>query len=182
MLTSQQFSDIVNAGALLMLVSSIIVLIIFLTNKKFKNYIDGQPYKLFMWKIFIISFIAVFSANIYEFVYNDAPCLLCWYSRILIYPILIISIVELFKKTRTAYIYIAAFAFLELLLSIYHYSFHFRRYVLGDIFMPCSTNPLLPDCTQSKIISFGFATMPLMAICLSASVLLITYFASRTKK
>lgn len=181
MLTFQQFSDLVNGAAIIFFIVNLAAVIMYFKVKPFRNYLSNVRYDLYIWKIFLLTLAAVVAANIYDFVYGDAPCVYCWYARTLIYPILFISAFELFKKTKIAHLFLGLLASLAAILTAYHYSFHFRRYVLGDIFMPCSTNPLLPDCTSAKVVSFGFATMPMMGLILSLCVLFYCYLASKTK-
>jgi len=50
------------------------------------------------------------------------PCVLCWYARILMYPLVIVSLTALIMKKKDAVDYILPFAVLGTLLEIYQYA------------------------------------------------------------
>lgn len=175
-MTLQQFSDITSIGIIILFIVLIIKSIMYFSYKRYKNLVDKISYQNLVLIMLLIISAGIIGANIHELVYGDLPCMLCWYQRVTIYPMFIIGAVELFKKTRIAHYFISTFAALTFAISSYHYYYHFRRYVLGDILsLPCSDNPLIPSCTESKVISFGFMTMPLMSVVLSLTMLAITY-------
>lgn len=183
-LSFQQFSDLNSVGVAALLALDIIVLVLYFTNNKFKNLVSKISYQSWMTAIIAIVAFGVVGANMYEYVYNDPPCMFCWYQRVTIYGMLLIAIVEVFEKTRAAHHFISIFAALTTLVATYHYSFHFRKYVMGEsaLTMPCSPNPLVASCESAKVVSFGFVTMPLMSVIVGLTVLLISYFAYKKAK
>ncbi len=181
----QQFSDLLNASVLILLTINIIAGIIYVLSRKYRNYLSQFSYQFWIGLIAVLLAAGIVGANMYEYVYNDPPCMFCWYQRVVIYPMFMIALIELYKKFRTTHVFISVFAFLTLLISTYHYSFHFRRYVLGQgLSMPCSTNPLVASCESAKVVSFGFATMPMMSVITSIAILsicFVLYKKSNTK-
>ena len=173
----QTFSDVLNASTLALFAVNIIILIAYFTSNKFKNFISGFSYQFWVGLSALLLLGGIVGANIYDVVYGDAPCLFCWYQRIAIYPMFIIAVVEMIKKTRAAHVFMSVLATATVLLAGYHYSYHFRRYVLDQaLSMPCSPNPLVAGCEQAKVVSFGFATMPMMSLIVGIAVLTMVYF------
>lgn len=176
----QTFADTLSVLSGLLLLDTIVVAILYFTNSKFRNLISKISYRTWMWIITAIVGAGVVGANIYEFVYYDLPCELCWYQRIVIYPMLIIAIIELIKNTRVAHYFIGVFASLTTLIAGFHYYYHFRRYVMEDMLsLPCSNNPLVPACTEAGVVSFGFVTLPALAVVIGLTILLYTFLASK---
>ena len=183
----QQFSDLVSFAVLSMFTLNVLFLIVYFTKSKLsifiKNLIHKNAYDVFMYKIITVLGVGIVGANIYEIVYGDMPCILCWYQRVLIYPMFIIAVSELYFKTKIAHKFIAVLAFLTAIVGAYHYRFHYIRYVLGDtVSVPCSSNTLLPTCGEAGVVSYGFMTMPLMSVVIGVYVLTICYVLSKKSK
>lgn len=70
--------------------------------------------------IFLISFFSTISSLYYSEIEQIAPCSLCWWQRIFIYGITIISAVGIIIKDKNAFKYIIAFAIPGFLFALYH--------------------------------------------------------------
>lgn len=195
-LTFQQFADINTLGICLLLLCVIIYILVFIFKNKIsqivKNTIILRILNTFCFEIqyiyltrvlFLILLVGVVGANVYEFVFKDYPCMLCWYQRVLIYPMLILAITELFINTKVVYKFISVFAVLNFILASYHYYFHYMKYVADNVLsMPCSDNSILSDCGKAGVISFDFVTMPLLSAIMSLCVLGILWIMSQILK
>lgn len=100
-----------------------------------------------------------------------------------IYSILIVALVGAMIKDKIAYLYLGALSLFGLYLAITHYYYHFIKYVLKDeLSLPCDAAGV--SCSESAIgVVFGFVTIPLMSICVFASVLtlaILAYYKSKT--
>jgi len=175
-ITFQQFSDLNTVGVLLLLATNIILIIGYFASAKIKNFLLGISYRKWIALSTALLAVGIVGANMYEYVYNDPPCMFCWYQRVTIYGMFLVCLVELVKRTRVAHMFVNVFAIITALTATYHYSFHFRRYVLGEseLTMPCSSNPLVASCESAKVVSFGFATMPMMSIIVSLAIISIS--------
>lgn len=180
-MTFQNFSDLMSIAVLGLLFINIIFLILYGFKQSFiVKAVNSLSYQNLILSVVFVTLGGVVGANIYEHVYGDLPCILCWYQRILTYPILIIAITEILSKTGKAYKFITIFAMFNLFISSFHYYYHFMRYVMGDVLsLPCSANSLLPKCTEAGVISFGFVTMPLMSVIVSIFVLTVVWLAGK---
>ena len=71
--------------------------------------------------IFTISLIATFGSLYFSEVRGYEPCTLCWYQRILMYPIVLITGVALFQKNAKIALTTAVFSIVGGSISLYHY-------------------------------------------------------------
>jgi disulfide bond formation protein DsbB len=98
------------------------------------------------------------------------PCLLCWYQRILMYPLTVILAVGILRRDRGLHWYVLPLAILGILTSSYHYAL-----VMTDWFPPPPCNTGVP-CTVDYINFVGplsFVKVPLLAL---VAFVLITVF------
>ncbi len=86
------------------------------------------------------------------------PCELCWYARILMYPIVILSYIGLVKKDKKFTDYILPLSAIGIALDSYHYAI--QKLPIGTIFGCSLTNP----CNALQVNYFGFITIPFLAL------------------
>lgn len=85
------------------------------------------------------------------------PCLLCWYQRIAMYPLVVILGVALLLGDTRVWRYVLPIAGIGLLISSYHVLIQFQPVVA---LVPCSEE--IP-CTVRYLSVFGFVSIPVMA-------------------
>jgi len=86
------------------------------------------------------------------------PCVLCWYQRILLYPIAIMGIVAVSRKDRKFYTYVLPLSVIGLIVSVYHNLLYWN--LLPGSIIPCAEGI---SCTTKYFELFGFITIPFMA-------------------
>lgn len=92
-------------------------------------------------------------------VLHYVPCTLCWYQRILMYPLAAILIVGLLRRDGNLPHYVLPFSVMGQALSTYHYLVQ-----KTDIFgVPTACQAGVP-CTTIWINWFGFITIPFLAM------------------
>jgi disulfide bond formation protein DsbB len=87
-----------------------------------------------------------------------APCTLCWYQRILMYPLILIIAVGILLKDKNIYKYVLPMSIMGILFAFYHILI--QNKVLPGTFAPCS---LAASCERSYTGYFGFITIPIMS-------------------
>lgn len=92
------------------------------------------------------------------------PCELCWYARILMYPIVLISLIALIKKDYRSVDTILPFSILGIGLEIYHYVL--QKTQIDAWFMCTGAHP----CAALEVNYFWFITIPFL--CLTAFVVI----------
>ncbi len=96
------------------------------------------------------------------------PCLLCYWARILMYPILVISLAGLLKKDRKFTDYVLFLSVPGIFLESYHYAL---QKLPIDTSLGCTA---AVPCSALSVDYLGFITIPFL--CLTAFVV-ITVFA-----
>lgn len=125
---------------------------------------------------FFISLSGVFLSLFYSEYLGYLPCALCWFQRILLYPMVVLFGIAWFRKDYGVYRYILALSFFGLIVSAYHQSLQMGY---SEI-IPCAANAVFVDCAKPSFVEFGFVTFPLMSLTLFA-VLFLTALTLRMK-
>jgi len=156
------------------LVSNIIILYIFveIIGYQFrKKYIFENVMKIFKGEslvfMFIISLIATLGSLYYSEIAGYAPCLLCWYQRIFMYPQIFILGLAIYRKDRKIIPYSLILSFVGFFIALYHY----RMQISQIDSVLCNLVGYSASCSESFFMSFGYITIPFMA--LSAFLLMI---------
>jgi len=103
--------------------------------------------------------IATLGSLFFSEVMQLIPCLLCWYQRIMMYPLVIVLTVGiLLRDMRTKY-YVLPLSLIGLSISIYHNLLYYG--IISESLAPCATGI---SCTTRQIEWLGFITIPLMAL------------------
>lgn len=124
--------------------------------------------------IFLISLGAFLGSLFYSNVIGFLPCLLCWYQRICMYPIALISGIALFKKyEKEVFGYIFGLSFVGGLIGVWH----LIEKGTGKELIPCSASG--PSCLQELVKVFGYIDIPVMS--LSFFVLIVLLLINRKR-
>jgi disulfide bond formation protein DsbB len=86
-----------------------------------------------------------------------APCELCWFARVLLYPMVVISMVGLLKEDKKFTDYIMPLAGLGVLLEFFHYGL--QKWNFPNPFQCTLSVP----CDALQVQYFGFVTIPFLA-------------------
>lgn len=86
------------------------------------------------------------------------PCTLCWYQRILMYPLVIILGIGITLKDARLYVYSLPFAVIGWLIAFYH---SFLQWGMINTSGVCTT---AVSCTDKVINLLGFITIPFMSL------------------
>ena len=103
--------------------------------------------------------IAMAGSLFFSEVMNLPPCVLCWYQRIALYPIVILTAIGIIRNDRKTYISVLALALPGLAISIYHNLLYWK--ILPESVAPCT---LGVSCTTKFFEWFGFITIPFMGL------------------
>lgn len=87
------------------------------------------------------------------------PCKLCWYQRILMYPLVVIIAVGIIEKNKNLYKYVLPLSVMGIGIAIYHNLLYYG--ILNDSVIYCSIGV---SCTAKYIEWLGFITIPLLSL------------------
>ncbi len=179
-MTLDQFSVLVSIGLFAIWGALVASLALYVLVPSVRRFILAQRYEHYLAAIGLLSLGSIAGAFVYQLAYLTPVCELCWWQRIFLFPIVIVAGVALWRRAREAHITAAILATFGLFYSCYHYYYHFQGLVLGNVLsLPCSSGGLLPACTESPILTFGFVTIPFMGILVFSSMLILAFFAQK---
>ncbi|HYE59759.1 MAG TPA: disulfide bond formation protein B [Candidatus Kapabacteria bacterium] len=116
---------------------------------------------------FGVALAATFLSLIYSNIIGYEPCILCWYQRIFMYPLVVLFGIALWKKDTTVVRYALPLAVLGGLIGLFQYYGQFFNASALDV---CGAGP---SCAQLFFVGFGYITIPLMS--LTSFVLIILF-------
>ena len=103
--------------------------------------------------------IATLGSLYFSQVMGLAPCVLCWYQRIAMYPLVIVLGVGILLRETRIRLYALPLSLIGLAIAIYHNLLYYG--VLPESIAPCTTGV---SCTTRQIEWLGFITIPLLAL------------------
>ena len=158
------FNNLLGAGFILLSISLLIfILSIIIPHRlllKFKNYIHHKG----LSTAFLLSFAGVVGSLIYSEIIGLAPCELCFWQRIFLYPVSIITALALIHKKETWELWLEVFilSIIGSLFSLYHILIQF-----GGASFQCSINNTSNGCATIQTQIWGLITIPEMSLLLS---------------
>ncbi|MDP1653232.1 MAG: disulfide bond formation protein B [Rhodocyclaceae bacterium] len=128
------------------------------------------------WKLvfgaWLIASTATLSALFFGEVMQLPPCILCWYQRIFMFPLVLILPIGLFPFDRKITRYALPLAVIGGLIAVFH-----QMLVAGWIpksIEPCSQGV---PCSETVIEWFGFLTIPLLSIVAFSAIIALLLLA-----
>ena len=119
--------------------------------------------------VLAIAIVATVGSLFFSEIMKLPPCVLCWYQRICMYPIVIIGSVGLWKKDKNLPLFILPLSIIGLVISIYHNLLYYK--ILPESIAPCTMGV---SCTTKQIELLGFITIPLMSLTAFTLITIIT--------
>ncbi|KOP81566.1 disulfide oxidoreductase [Cytobacillus solani] len=123
------------------------------------------------------SVLAMFGSLYFSEIRQYEPCTLCWYQRILMYPMVIILGIAVVKKDFRISIYTMVLSAIGGCISLYHYSIQ-KISFLADHAASCGRVP----CTGQYINWLGFITIPFLALIAFIIIFICSYLLWKKSK
>lgn len=166
-------------GAILLQVLSVVSLfLVFGSPKKskFLEYVDKH--------FLVLSFLISLAASIFSLAYSEiihfAPCVLCWWQRIFMFPLVLIFGVAFWYKDRRVIRYTLPLVCFGFLFSIYQ---NFFYYFGESSNLPCDASGV--SCYQRLVSEFGgYISIPMLALTsfiALLTLLTVAHFYSRRR-
>lgn len=156
------FTTLLVLGTIGIQIATMVFIILWVTKSPFLIKIRQYSHIALAF-IFIGS---AFGSLIYEFVFGFEPCLLCWYQRIAIFGVAILSLTSDIRKNLLLQRQVLIFSILGLLVAIVH---NYIDIIPSGVDL-CGAGP---SCLKRYIYEFGYITIPMMSftVLLAGSVL-----------
>jgi non-canonical purine NTP pyrophosphatase (RdgB/HAM1 family) len=129
--------------------------------RKAMEYLSGRNelFQTFMvYLAWLQSIVATGGSLYFSEVMHLPPCVLCWYQRILMYPLALLLAVGLIRKDKALHWYVLPLSVLGLVISGYHNLLYYG--ILPQALAPCTAGV---SCTTRFFAWFGFITIPLLS-------------------
>lgn len=113
------------------------------------------------------AFVATIGSLYFSEIQKLPPCLLCWYQRIFMYPLVIIIAVGMLKKDKHLPYYVLPLSIIGALIALYQYLLQLG--VFPEQIAPCTIGV---SCSSTDFVVLGFVTIPFLSL---LAFLLITF-------
>lgn len=127
--------------------------------------------------IWFTSLVATLGSLYFSEIRGYEPCELCWYQRILMYPIVIMSTIAYIQKNARIALTTAVFACIGGTISLYHYGIQ-KIDFLSQSAPACGRIP----CTGEYINWLGFITIPFLALTAFIIIAITSFYLLKALK
>lgn len=110
---------------------------------------------------FLIALVSMFGSLFYSEIAHYDPCKLCWYQRILMYPQVLLLGMAYVKKDKNIVNYSLLLSGLGAVVALYHYLL--QTGTVQEV-LPCAAVGYSVSCAEKFIMTFGYITIPMMAL------------------
>lgn len=167
---------LLSLGTVLAHILIVLLLLWFLFFKKsfflVENFL-GQYGMMIAFKVALISTLAsLFYSNVIGF----APCELCWFQRIFMYPLVIMLGMALWKKDFKIINYALVISGIGFVISLFQ---NYMYYFNNGLSVYCEQAGFAVSCVKRYVFEFGYVSIPVMA--LTGFVLVIIFLILQKK-
>ena len=128
----------------------------------------GREYLLYA--AWLVALLATVGSLFFSEVMGLPPCVLCWYQRVAMYPLVLVIATGIIARDRRVRAYALPLSLAGLALAVYHNLLYYG--VIPETLTPCSEGA---SCTERQIEWFGFVTIPLMGLASFVTVALCLF-------
>lgn len=166
-------NSIFSLGTLIFIASCLLLGIGIVT--KDKSALFGFVAKNSLVLVFLVSLSGMLGSLVYEHMVGFAPCMLCWYQRIVMYPITLISGMAYLrnKSTNEVLDYSLFLASIGAIIGAWH---NIEK-IIGKEVVACDASG--PSCLQTFVDGFGFIDIPVMSFTFFVLIILIIVTRNR---
>ncbi|MDI1241083.1 MAG: disulfide oxidoreductase [bacterium] len=140
-------------------------------RKMAENLKRSEINDLLPYAAWLVALLATAGSLFFSEVMDLPPCILCWYQRIAIYPLIVIIGVGIVMRDARWKYYALPLALVGLAISVYHNLLYYH--IIPESISPCKEGV---SCTTVQIEWFGFITIPLMGLMSFVVVSAIMFF------
>lgn len=122
----------------------------------------------------IISLVATLGSLFFSEVMQYPPCVLCWYQRICMYPLVLILLAGLFPLDKKLIRFALPLSLVGFVIAFYHNLLYYK--ILPESAAPCKEGI---SCTSVHIEWLGFITIPLLSVLAFTFIITILVYLGR---
>ena len=126
----------------------------------------------------LLTSVSAMGSLFFSYVMEFAPCVLCWYQRIFLFPLILILAIGLFPFDKKVVKYALPLAIVGWLTAAYHNLLYVG--IIPESIQPCSQGV---SCTEEYINLLGFLSIPMLSLLsFSTIITLLIILYRRTSK
>lgn len=114
--------------------------------------------KILLYIAWGIALIGTLGSLYFSEIMGFAPCVLCWYQRIALYPLVLLLPIGILRQDKNVFYYAFPLTLFGFFVSFYQVLLQYN--VISEKLAPCT---LGVSCTTKYINWFGFVTIPLLS-------------------
>jgi len=128
--------------------------------------------------VFFITFLGLIGSLFFSEVELLQPCVLCWYQRIPMYALAILSFVAAVRKDNNFTSYILALSIPGMIIGAYHYLI--QKTIIGESLPEVCTGGV--SCTKVDFELLGFITIPLLSFLAFLTIVIVAVITRKVNK
>lgn len=129
---------------------------------------------LILFLCWLLATIATMGSLFFSQVMEFAPCVLCWYQRIFLFPLVIILATGLFSFEKSVVKYALPLAMAGWLTALYHNLLYTG--IIPESIQPCTQGV---SCTEEYLDLFGFLTIPMLSLLSFLAIIALLFILKR---
>ena len=118
-----------------------------------------KPFEVLIYAAWVIALLATVGSLFFSEVMQLPPCVLCWYQRIAMYPLVFVIGAGILMGDGRVKFYALPLCLSGLAIAVYHNLLYYG--LIPDSITPCTQGV---SCTSVQIEWLGFITIPLMSL------------------
>lgn len=142
-----------------------------------KEIIRKIPNEYISHGILVMAMVSMAGSLFFSEVMSLPPCVLCWYQRIAMYPIVALAILGIVRSDKNMGVNVLALSIPGLIISTYHNLLYWE--ILPESAAPCT---LGISCTTKFFEWFGFITIPFMALSAFTIITVLAFISLKKNK
>lgn len=121
--------------------------------------IETRILKLSAYAAWIIALVSLAGSLYFSEILGIAPCVLCWYQRIFMYPLVAVIGTGIIRKDKAVSAYALPLSIIGLGIALYQNLLVWR--VISESLAPCT---LGVSCVTQTFVLLNFITIPLLSL------------------
>ena len=127
-----------------------------------------------LFTCWLVAGISTLGSLFFSEIMQFPPCVLCWYQRIFLFPLVIIIIVGLFPFDKSIVKYALSLALIGWVIAFYHNLLYYG--IIPESVQPCSQGV---SCSEAYMDWFGFLTIPMLSLISFSTLVALLFILKR---
>lgn len=130
-----------------------------------------------MFSAWLVALVATMGAVFIGEIMGQAPCVLCWYQRIAMFPLVVTLGVGALAGDRNAVLYSMPLAIAGAGFATFHVLLFYG--IVPEAIQPCSAGP---SCSDEAMMFFGLVPLPVLSLVAFAAIVVFLVPVIRSRR